>query len=127
MRAHNFSVKDKLWVKSAVGAVAGAICGFFGGGGGMVVVPLLIYALSYDGKSAHATAIAVILPVALFAAAALLMKALPDDIISLIVITSSVTVGGAIGSFLLKVSPPKVVGYIFAVLTCAAGLKMLLF
>ena len=52
-------------VKSIVcGAATGAANGLFGGGGGMIAVPLL-RAQGLEEKRAHATAIAVILPVSL--------------------------------------------------------------
>ncbi|MBO4594177.1 MAG: TSUP family transporter, partial [Clostridia bacterium] len=49
-------------LKIIVGIIAGLINGLFGGGGGMIVVPCLKYLLKYETDSAHATAIAVILP-----------------------------------------------------------------
>jgi len=45
------------------GAMAGICNGVFGSGGGMIVVPFLEKAERFEPQRAHATAIAVILPV----------------------------------------------------------------
>lgn len=47
------------------GAFVGLVNGIFGGGGGMLVVPLLVALMKKNPKVAHATAIAVILPISL--------------------------------------------------------------
>ena len=51
------------------GAVIGAINGLFGAGGGMLAVPVLTYVAGLSEKKAHATAIAVILPLCAVGAA----------------------------------------------------------
>ena len=41
-----------------VGLVAGVLSGLFGIGGGIVMVPLLVFAASFDQHGAHATSLA---------------------------------------------------------------------
>ena len=119
-------MKSNIWIKVGVGALAGLISGLFGGGGGMVVVPLLIFVLSFGVKRAHATAIAVILPITVVAAITYLFKT-PYDVLTGLTIAVGVTVGGIVGAFLLKVSPPKWTSIVFSFVVLAAGVKLLLF
>ena len=56
------------------GAVTGILSGFFGGGGGMLVVPALTLIMKLTEKQAHATAIAVILPVTVVGAVTYLLR-----------------------------------------------------
>ena len=60
----NASAKRKI-AMCIVSLFIGAINGLFGAGGGMLAVPCLTYVWGLDEKSAHATAIAVILPLCL--------------------------------------------------------------
>lgn len=59
------------------GAVTGILSGFFGGGGGMLVVPALTLIMKLTEKQAHATAIAVILPVTVVGAVTYLCAEFP--------------------------------------------------
>ena len=66
-------IKEKLYL-ILTGVVTGLANGFFGGGGGMIVVPLLTFLLKMKTKSAHATAIAIILPVSVISAIVYFIK-----------------------------------------------------
>ena len=55
------------WVYVVLGAAAGFLNGLFGAGGGVAVVPLLEWS-GLESKKAHATSIAVILPLCVFSA-----------------------------------------------------------
>ena len=57
--------KDKI-VLILSGIAIGLANGFFGGGGGMICVPLLEKVLKIDNKKSHSTALAVMLPIAIF-------------------------------------------------------------
>ncbi len=52
----------KYWKHLCIGLVAGLLNGLFGAGGGSVVVPAMELFLDMEEKKAHATAIAIILP-----------------------------------------------------------------
>lgn len=107
-----------------VGALGGFINGFFGGGGGMVIVPMLIGLLKYERKKAHASCIAVVLPMA---AAGGLVYALGGkvDFIKLLPVGGGVLLGGITGALLLKKIKPELLNYVFCAIMALAGLKML--
>ena len=108
------------------GAITGFVNGFFGGGGGMIVVPMLIFLLKMKTKTAHATALAVILPVTVISAALYLSfgsfawkPGIP--------VTVGVTAGGVAGAFLLRKLSNKWITRIFALIMLVAGFKLLFF
>lgn len=104
-------------VKSIVcGAATGAANGLFGGGGGMIAVPLL-RAQGLEEKRAHATAIAVILPVSLLSFLLYAFRGFFDFSVAL-----PVALGGFAGAKLLCVLPEKAVFYVFTGLQLIAGL-----
>jgi uncharacterized membrane protein YfcA len=55
----------KHLVKALVGLVAGAANGLFGSGGGTILVPALEKHIQVETHKAHATALAIILPISL--------------------------------------------------------------
>lgn len=114
----------KLLCEAGVGALGGFINGFFGGGGGMVIVPMLTELLKYERKEAHASCIAVVLPMA---AAGGLIYALGGnvDFIKLLPVGTGVLAGGATGALLLKKITPELLGYVFCAVMALAGAKML--
>ena len=119
-------MKGRFWVKICVGAAAGLISGLFGGGGGMVVVPCLKYLLKYETGSAHATAIAVILPLSVLSG--IFYTAFGSFVWgTAVLVTFGVTAGGVVGAILLKKLDSKPITLIFSVVMAAAGVKMLFF
>mgnify|MGYP003571278816 CR=1 FL=1 len=119
-------MKKRFFVSLAVGAAAGIVNGLLGGGGGMVVVPLLIYALCFEEKEAHATAIAVVLPITVVASIVYLINT-PYDFFTGLAITVGVSVGGAIGALALGKAENATVRYIFTAVMLATGIKLLFF
>lgn len=118
--------KRKNALKTVVGLVAGLINGLFGGGGGMIVVPCLKYLLKYETDSAHATAIAVILPLSVLSG--IFYAAFGNfEWQSAVFTTIGVTVGGIMGAVLLKKLSSKPITLIFSAVMAVAGVKMLLF
>ena len=61
------SWKQSKWFYGVLGAAAGFLNGLFGAGGGVAVVPLLEWS-GLESTKAHATSIAVILPLCVFSA-----------------------------------------------------------
>ncbi len=104
------------------GSAVGAVNGFFGAGGGMLAVPLLIFAGGLAGKKAHATAIAVMLPLCL---ASVISYGSALDFKVLIPVVIGVTAGGILGAKLLKILPEDVLFFGFNLIMLIAGLKML--
>ena len=119
--------KTKVIVlKIITGSLAGFINGMFGGGGGMTVVPCLIYLLGYKTNVAHATTIAIILPLSILSG--ILYTAFGSlQVIPAISTAIGVTAGGIVGAFLLKKANAKPLTIIFSLLMMAAGVKMLFF
>ncbi len=108
------------------GALCGFVNGFFGGGGGMVIVPLLVYACKYTQKNAHATALAVMLPVC---AVSGIIYALNGsfEFSVLLPVASGLVGGGLLGALFLKKLSNKWINYVFTAIVFAAGIKMLFF
>ena len=130
-KREQFSVakEDKLTGKEQFililcGVIIGFINGFFGGGGGMICVPLLENVLHLDNKYSHATAIVIIFPISFISAIIYLLSGSIENI-SLITVGLGVMAGGIVGSFVLKVLPPKALKIIFALLMLAGGIRLI--
>ena len=105
------------------GAIVGAANSLFGGGGGMIAVPLL-QKTGMREKTAHATAILLILPICLTSLVVYFWRGLYD--FSVLIPTSiGVTLGGWMGAKLLGKLPVKTVNVLFAILQAAAGIFLL--
>lgn len=105
------------------GAAVGAANGLFGGGGGMIAVPILKGA-GRSARSAHATAIAVILPASAVSALVYLLGGnIPLAVF--LPVALGVLSGGFFGAKLLVRVPQRAVTFAFALLMLAAGLRML--
>ena len=108
------------------GCVAGVVNGVFGGGGGMLVVPMLSFLIKYPPKTAHATAILIILPLSIVSG--LFYASFGNFFLQVgIPVGVGVVVGGILGAFLLSKLPSKIVVVIFSIIMAAAGVKMLFF
>lgn len=117
------SVKKKI-LMCFCSVFIGAVNGLFGAGGGMLAVPCLTYIGKLDEKSAHATAIAAILPLCLVSAIVYALKeSCKNEVILPVVI--GVTAGGIFGALLLKKLSSDVVSFVFYALMTFAGFKMI--
>ena len=113
-------------VKILTGLFAGLVNGLFGGGGGMLIVPSLKYLLKYGAAEAHATAIAVILPVSVLSG--IYNKSIGNFEWTPVLFTAiGSVIGGAAGAILLKKLSSVPITVIFSVVMAAAGVKMLFF
>ncbi len=118
--------KGKIPLKIVAGLAAGLINGLFGGGGGMIIVPCLKYLLKYETSAAHATAIAVILPLSVLSG--IFYTAFGNfEWTPTVFVTIGVTIGGIAGAFLLKKLSSTPITLIFSIVMAAAGVKMLFF
>ena len=112
------------WKSMAFGVGIGGANAVFGGGGGMLAVPALRL-LGYQQKEAHATAIAVILPVSALSFLWYFLGGIYD--VNVMIPTALGTlIGGVLGAKILGFLPQNSVGYAFAFLQALAGFWMLL-
>lgn len=107
-----------------MGAVVGIVNGVFGAGGGMIAVPLLKQN-GLDQKSAHANAVAVILPITVISAILYLVKGTVNFTDSLAFIPTGV-IGSVVATFILQKFSNKLLQKIFAVFMIYAGVRLLI-
>ena len=107
-----------------MGAVVGIVYGVFGAGGGMIAVPLLKQN-GLDQKSAHANAVAVILPNSVISAILFLVKGTVYFTDSLAFIPTGV-IGSVVATFILQKFSNKLLQKIFAVFMIYAGVRLLI-
>ena len=129
-KANFLEKEDELSLKAKMilmlcGALIGIVNGFFGGGGGMICVPILQNVLHLEDKYSHATAIVIIFPISFISAIIYLLSGSIENI-SLITVGLGVVAGGIVGSFVLKVLPPKALKIIFALLMLAGGIRLIM-
>ena len=114
-----------VWTRAAVtGAACGLLNGLFGAGGGMAAVPLL-KAGRLPQKKAHATSLAVILPLAAVSAAFYLL----DGALSFreaVPYLPGGFLGACAGALLMKRIPSGVLRRVFGALLLVAGVRLLL-
>ena len=116
---------EKLYL-ALTGALTGLANGFFGGGGGMIVVPLMTFLLKVKAKKAHATALAVILPISVVSACIYFMSGKFDFKVG-VPTGVGVIAGGIVGAWLLGKISAKWLTKLFAVVMLVAGAKALVF
>lgn len=106
------------------GILIGVVNGLFGAGGGMLTVPVLTYIDGLDQKCAHATAIAIILP--LCAVSSIVYSSFGGyDMRVVLPTVLGVTVGGIVGAQLLKKLSNDFLTFLFYGVMLFAGLKMI--
>ncbi|MDR3318703.1 MAG: sulfite exporter TauE/SafE family protein [Clostridiales bacterium] len=110
----------------ACGLVIGFINGFFGGGGGLITVPVLERVAGLKTKSAHATAILIILPITV-ASAVIYIIAGKFDFGYGLPAGLGVIAGGVLGAAALSKLSNKLIRVAFAAIMLAAGIKLLFF
>lgn len=116
-------MKNK-WLTAAVsGAICGTLNGFFGSGGGVAAVLLLKKMYGCDTKTAHATAIAVILPLS---AVSIIIYLTNGKIPLMPALYTSIggIFGGLVGAVLLKKLKSKWITKIFGILMMAGAVRM---
>lgn len=91
----------------------------------MICVPILENCLHIDNKKAHATAIAVIVPLSLISSGIYIFKT-NIDCIQILWVGIGTCLGGFLGAILLKKINSKILRFIFAIIMLAAGIKMII-
>lgn len=112
-------------ISLAIGAVTGFANGLFGSGGGTIVVPAMEKLLKAEPHKAHATAIAVILPLSVLSMFIYLNSG-NINWINIIMVSAGGMAGGFVGAKLLNKIPSKWLYKIFGVFMIAAAVKMVL-
>ncbi len=110
---------------AAVGALCGAANGFFGSGGGIIAVPLL----ENDGmeiKKAHATSIAITLPLSIVSAVVYFSKGSLNITEALKYLPGGIA-GVAVGGLLIKKISPVMLQKLFGAVMIYFGVRMLVF
>ncbi len=113
-------------MKSAlIGIITGLLNGFFGAGGGTILVPTMERFLKTEEHKAHATAIAVILPLCVISA---FLYVRNIDVIwkTIIFVSIGGVIGGYVGARLLGKISAKWLHIIFGAFMIIAGVKMIL-
>ncbi len=106
------------------GILIGALNGMFGAGGGIVAVPLL-RKNGIEDKSAHASSIAIILPISVVSLSMYILKGRVAITDGLPYILPGV-VGAVLGTFILSKISKKWLHRVFGGLIIYAGIRLIL-
>ena len=109
----------------AVGLAAGILSGFVGVGGGIIMVPALVWLLSYSQHQAQGTSLAVLLLPVVFLAARNYYRAGQIDVQTVAIIAAAFVIGGYFGSKWALVLPSDTVRKVFGVVMLLASFKMI--
>ncbi len=117
--------RDRLLKLGAIGVAAGAFSALFGVGGGTVIVPLLIFWLSYGERRATATSLSAIVIIGAFAAAG---QALYGNVHAgqALLLAVPAMVGVALGVALQQRIPERAVSLIFALLLTGVAIELII-
>ena len=114
-------MKGKRWKTVLIGSITGFANGLFGSGGGTIVVPCMERFLSVEEHKAHATAIAIILPLSLLS---ILFYVWKTDVLWSMALWASA--GGFAGAKLLSRVSGIWLHRIFGAFMIAAAMRMIL-
>jgi len=115
----------RIFKSMSIGTVAGFCNGLFGAGGGTIIVPAMERFLKVETHKAHASAIAVILPLSM--ASALLYVNRPEtDWTAIAFISLGGIAGGVLGAKLLSKLSSAWLHKLFGLFMIAAAVRMIL-
>ena len=104
---------------------AGIVNGLIGTGGGIIMLLILYRIYKSDRKAAHASVVAVTLPMTVLSAALYLFRQ-PDVFSLALPYLPAALVGGFAGALLLGRAKPKTVSIVFTLMTLTAGVIAIL-
>ncbi|MDR2939723.1 MAG: sulfite exporter TauE/SafE family protein [Clostridiales bacterium] len=113
-----------LFKTGVIGVITGLLNGLFGSGGGTVIVPAMERFLDVKAHKAHATAIAIILPLSVVSAFVYVRSA-ECDWRMILFISLGGAAGGFIGAKLLKKIKAKWLHKIFGLFMIVAAIRMI--
>ncbi|SHH63617.1 sulfite exporter TauE/SafE family protein [Sporanaerobacter acetigenes] len=116
--------KNNLKIIS-IGLITGLINGLFGSGGGTIIVPTMIFLLGIDDHKAHATAIAVILPLTIISTIIYYRQNIIKYDVAFTVAIGGIA-GSFIGSNLLNKVPTNILRKIFGSFMIFAAIRLLM-
>ena len=117
---------NEIIVLLVVGICAGFLSGLVGVGGGIIIVPALVYFLSFSQHQAQGTSLfLLLLPTGAFAVLNY-YKADYIDWKAALIIASTFLIGGFVGSKVAIAIDQNTVKKIFAAVMILVGLKMLI-
>lgn len=108
-----------------IGLITGTANGLFGSGGGTIAVPSMVLLLGAEEHKAHATAIAIILPLTIVSAFMYISGKFIDWPLTLNVTFGGV-IGGYLGARLLSKCPTNLLRKIFGAFMIIAAVRMIL-
>ena len=118
--------KNKCNLKAIlIGLLTGLTNGLFGSGGGTVLVPCLVFLMDVEDHKAHATAIAIILPLSIVSSAIYYRYQVVDITLTLKVVIGSVA-GGIVGSMLLNKLSVSILRKVFGIVMILASIRMVM-
>jgi uncharacterized membrane protein YfcA len=108
-----------------IGLFAGMLSGLIGLGGGIIIVPALVYILSFSQHQAQGTSLGVLLlPVGILAVMNYYIKGFVD-IKVVAIISIAFVIGGWLGSKIALSLPQETIKKIFATILIYTAIKML--
>lgn len=110
----------------AVGLSAGILSGFVGVGGGILMVPALVWLLSYSQHQAQGTSLAVLMLPVVFLAVRNYYKAGHVDVRAVGVIAVAFVLGSHFGSKWSLLTDPNVVRKVFGGIMLVVAIKLIL-
>ena len=117
--------KRSAIILAVAGAFIGVVNGLFGAGGGMLAVPILSIIAGLNTKSAHATAILVILPLCVVSSVVYLARGVEESGLFAPTIIG-VALGGILGAYALQKCSNIFLQIMFYGVMLLAGIKMIL-
>lgn len=108
-----------------LGIISGFLNGLFGAGGGVAVVPLL-QNLNIEPVKAHATSIAIILPLSIFSMISYLINGVKINGYELLFLIPFGLIGAFIGSKILSKINNSLIQKIFSVIIIISGFRMII-
>jgi hypothetical protein len=123
---YGFQVNLKSVLTAVIGIISGVANGLFGAGGGTVLVPGLERFIPLETHKAHATALAVMLPLSVVSAVVYSLSGnIEVNWLTVLYVSAGGVVGGVIGAKLLKKLSSAWLNILFGLFLAAGAIRML--